>query len=114
MPSKFLLTHGVGLSPAGVDYIVVDGLETLAAGQYVDDTVVGYTNRPMLGLQWYICARCDFAYPADQVVMQPGDGGGIVVCIPNCLDMPSRGDVLAQTELPTEEPLEFIPEDMNG
>ena len=61
--------------------------------------------------QWDTCARCGFVYPFSQLRRQPGDGGAIIVCtvIP-CYDEASRNDLLP-IELPTEQPLEFIPGD---
>jgi len=59
--------------------------------------------------QWEECSRCGFTYPFSQLRVQSGDGGASIVCIPHCYDEPSRGD-LTPPEMPTEQPLSFVPE----
>lgn len=75
-------------------------------GTYPDPDI-GDSNKPMLGEQWQTCGRCGFDYPLSQLRIQPGFGGGFVVCIVHCYDDPSVED-LRPDELPTEEPLKFV------
>jgi hypothetical protein len=93
-------TYGYGHTPYG--HAIVSPITPTAL-------VAGYSNKHRHGEQWGECTRCGFQYPFSQLRIQPGDKGGVIVCIVTCIDDPSILDLLPE-ELPTEQPLLFIDE----
>jgi hypothetical protein len=62
--------------------------------------------------EWYNCQRCDVPYPRSKVVVQKG----LIVChginTNNCWDEPGRDALVKQASpLPTERPIDNLPED---
>lgn len=79
-------------------------------GENIGDELHSATSRKF-SEQWDTCSRCGFVYPLSKLRRQVGDGGAIIVCtVVPCYDEPSRNDLLPM-ELPSEEPLDFVPGD---
>lgn len=89
-----LWSLGFGDCPFG-EYPFGDGLPWAGAGGF------------MVGEQWNLCQRCGRPRPLSLLRIQPGDHGGMEVCIVTCFDAPSRNDMWPD-ELPREGPLMFV------
>lgn len=67
------------------------------------------TNRRQ-SWEWYTCSRCGGNFPRPKVLYQ----NGLLVCkgegTYNCYDQPGRQAYLGDVDLPTEQPIEPLPE----